>query len=139
MERIFKHLNVNADGRTYKFQMKNLENKIRRLPEYKARYNKVFDSKRLKKYKDYKRKPDELFEMRKDRVQELEDLPEFDSLTDTRKWVLRLKVEELLDKFDKEDGQSRKVDTESTNWNKCGLKDFMNFQQYDYLMKVWIE
>jgi len=84
--RICKHLNVNSKDRTIKYQMKNLENKIRRMPEYKYRYNKEFDQKRLKRYEDYQRKPDELYEKKKDRVHELEEFPAFNKLTDARKW-----------------------------------------------------
>lgn len=48
--RLCEHLNVNRgegeNQRSFQALMKNLENKIRRLPEYKLRFNKSFEEKR---------------------------------------------------------------------------------------------
>lgn len=69
IDRIFIHMAVRTEGRDFREAMKNMENKIRRLPEYKIRFNKYFHQKRIKipksKYwrqpkKPYQRKTDEL-------------------------------------------------------------------------------
>lgn len=67
--------------------MKNMENKIRRLPEYKLRFNAAFEAKRVKKpKKPFKKPTDTLLE-----------------LTDDKKKELYKSMVELLNEFDKED------------------------------------
>ena len=74
---------MNDDKRPFKFLMKNVENKLRRLTEYKLRYNKVFDQKRQKNDKNYKRTHDPIFEKRKGGKKNLEPFPAFKNLSDT--------------------------------------------------------
>ena len=64
-----------------------MENKIRRLPEYKLRFNAAFEAKRVKNAKKPFKKPtDTLLE-----------------LTDDKKKELYKSMVELLNEFDKED------------------------------------
>ena len=71
--RFCKHLNVNFgegdQSRTFNSIMKNLENKIRRLPEYKVRFSKDFEAKRQKKDASYKKKHDEILEKKMKNIQ----------------------------------------------------------------------
>lgn len=52
INRFCRHLNVNTESRSFHYILKNLENKMRRLPAYKLRYNKEFDEKRLKNHEN---------------------------------------------------------------------------------------
>lgn len=66
--------------------MKNMENKIRRLPEYKLRFNAAFEAKRGKNAKKPFKKPtDALLEKRRKTIQKPKDFPNYEDLTDDMK------------------------------------------------------
>ena len=80
--------------------MKNMENKIRRLPEYKLRFNAAFEAKRRNNAKKPFKKPtDALLEKRRETMQK----PKYEELTDDEKKELYKSMVELLNEFDKED------------------------------------
>ena len=81
--------------------MKNMENKIRRLPEYKLRFNAAFEAKRRNNAKKPFKKPtDALLEERRKIIKEF---PNYEELTDDTKKELYKSMVELLNEFDKED------------------------------------
>ena len=84
--------------------MKNMENKIRRLPEYKLRFNAAFEAKRGKNAKKPFKKPtDALLEKRRETMQKPKEFPNYEELTDDKKKELYKSMVELLNEFDKED------------------------------------
>ena len=105
VDRIFKHLNIYSEGRSFKEKMKNLENKIRRLPQYKLLFNDQFYQKRLKNpEKVYKKNPDDLFEKQKTKLNLQNNLTKLNTKDldhDTRKQI-KANMEQLLNDFSKE-------------------------------------
>ena len=101
--RLCKHLNVNFgkgdQSRTFHLIMKNIENKMRRLPEYKLRFNKGFEAKRKKKNASFKKKQDELLEKKLENNEIPQQLEPFsyEHLTNTRKRELYNNLVNLLD------------------------------------------
>ena len=80
--------------------MKNMENKIRRLSEYKLRFNAAFEAKRGN---NAKKPTDALLEKRRETMQKPKEFPNYEELTDDKKKELYKSMVELLNEFDKED------------------------------------